>query len=62
MHTAAEGQCTAEPPTELLPKDTQEGFSATQKPQSKIRVQERAFNQPRNSHVSLTCFSHISRG
>lgn len=57
MHTAAEGQWTVEPPTELLPKGTQDGFSEREVPQSKTTVKERAFNQaqelPRAIHLLL---------
>lgn len=41
MQTAADGQWTADPPTELLPRGTQDGFSAREGLQSEPRAQER---------------------
>lgn len=62
MHTAAEGQCTVEPPTELLPKGTQEGFSGREKSLSKIGVQQKGFQSaqepPRVTHL---LFPHKER-
>lgn len=40
MHTAAEGQWTAEPPTELLPRGPLDGFSEREEPQCAGLAQE----------------------
>lgn len=53
MHTAAEEQWTVEPPTELLPKGTQD-VSSERKTTVKKRVhREKAFNQPCVSYLLL---------